>query len=185
MNSGIITAMGNTQNPVPEQSGQKVNPLAYFSKGGEKVSKLVEKAAGRPLKRWDKILLVLIIIVFLFVFYVVLDANKYKAMVRVIEGEGKVGVNPTTESLDFGDLARGTSAVRRVDLQNGTFMPVYVMIWKIGGISDLMDIDKNNFKLNPNSGTKIEFATYIPASAVIDSNYTGRVFLFKIPTFGL
>ena len=30
-----------------------------------------------------------------------------------------------------------------------------------------------------------EFSTYIPASAGIDQKYDGRVFLFKIPTFGL
>ena len=181
--------MENINKNQEQGSGNKQSPLSRFGGAlqgaGPKVGQFLEKTAGRPLKKRDKILIWALVIVFAFVFYVVLDANKYKAMVRVIEGAGKVGVNPTTESLDFGDLSRGTSAVRRVDLQNGTFMPVYVMIWKMGSISDLIDIDQNNFRLAPNSGTKIEFATYIPASAEIDGNYTGRVFLFKIPTFGL
>jgi len=89
------------------------------------------------------------------------------------------------QALDFGDLARGTSAVRRVDLQNGTFMPMYVFMIKTGSISSLIKIDKNNFRLNPHEQTKIEYTVYMPASAEVDSTYDGRVYLFKVPTFGL
>ena len=49
----------------------------------------------------DKIVLAILLIVFLFAFYVTLDANKYRALVQVVEGEGRVGVNPTAEALDF------------------------------------------------------------------------------------
>jgi len=168
-----------------EQINEK-NPVSNSGAGKQnKAMAWLEKTAGRPLKMSDKIIGVVLIIIFLFVFYIVLDANKYSAMVNVIEGEGKVGVNPTAESLDFGDLSRGTSAIRRVDLQNNTFMPVYVGILKLGSISDLVDISKNNFKLRPGDKTKIEFLTYIPASAELNRIYTGRVYLFKIPTFGL
>jgi hypothetical protein len=141
------------------------------------------KTGWQAMKIWQKVVTVAILVIFLFAFYVVLDANKYPALVRVIEGEGKVGVNPTDRALDFGDLSRGTSAVRRVNIKNGTPMPMYVMIFKFGGISDLVQIDKNFFKLQGGQEEKIEFTTYMPASAPIDSNYTGRVFLFKIPTF--
>lgn len=134
---------------------------------------------------FGKIIIGLVVLVFLFLFYVALDANKYSAQVRVIEGEGKVGVNPTSESLDFGDLSLGTSAIRRVEIINGTFMPMYVYVFEMGSISGLMNISKNNFTLAPNESTKIEFATYIPASALIDEEYSGRVFIFKVPTFGL
>lgn len=145
----------------------------------------IEKQAGRPLKTRDKVIGIILIVIFLFVFYVVLDANKYRAMVRIIPGEGKVGINPTTESLDFGDLSPGMSQVRKVKINNGIFMPVYVMIWKTGGISDLMTISDNYFKVKPGEEKEVEFPVYVPASAVVDSNYTGRVYLFKIPTFGL
>jgi len=144
-----------------------------------------QKTTGEPLKLRDKIVLVVFAVVFLFVFYVSLDANKYPALVRVIAGEGAVGVNPTDRALDFGDLAQGTSAVRRVDIQNGTFMPVYVLVWETGSIAELMDVDKKAFRLGAHEGTKIEFSTYIPASAAVESKFNGRVYLFKIPTFGL
>ncbi len=144
-----------------------------------------ERTTGAPMKVRHKVGLTIFLVIFLFIFYVVLDANKYRALVHVIEGEGKIGVNPTDLALDFGDLSRGTSAVRRVDIKNGTFMPVFVFMFKTGSISDLMKIDKNYFRLKGGEEAKIEYTTYMPASAEIDKNYTGRVYLFKIPTFGL
>lgn len=152
----------------------------------------IEKQAGRPLKKSDKIIGVILIICFLFVFYVVLDANKYRMQVLVIEGEGKVGVNPTSELLDFGDMSRGTESVRTVTLNNGTFMPMYVLVWQRGGLSELVKVtDKNTgegakaFKLEPNTEVKIDFMARMPASAQIGDKYTGNVIIFKIPTFGL
>lgn len=145
----------------------------------------IERTAGRPLLMRDKIIGSILIILFLFVFYVVLDANKYRAMVYVADGEGKTGVNPTSESLDFGDLSRGMSAVRRVDIENGTAVPMYVAIIKTGDVNELVSVSENNFRLGPRSKKVVEFSTYIPASAEVGKNYTGRVYLFKIPTFGL
>jgi hypothetical protein len=137
------------------------------------------------MKLYQKVIIVIILVVFLFVFYVVLDANKYRSQVKVVEGEGRAGINPTTEYLDFGDLSRGVTAVRRVNIVNGTFIPMFVTIVKTGDISDLVDISQNNFKLAPGEETRIEFTNYIPASAEVDRIYKGRVYIFKIPTFGL
>src|SRR3989344_5823788 len=143
-----------------------------------------KKSPGwKEMKVWQKTVTIIVAVFFLFVFYVVLDANKYRATVRVIEGEGQVGVNPTDRALDFGDLSLGTSAVRRVDMNNGTFLPFYVIMIKTGRISELMKIDKNYFRLAPGENTKIEYTVYMPASAKIDDIYNGRVYLFKIPTF--
>src|SRR3989344_4861619 len=133
------------------------------------------------LSRVEKIITVILLVIFLGLFYITLDANKYAATVRVIEGEGRVGVNPTTELLDFGDLSPGTSAVRRVDIQNGTPIPMYVAVVRVGSISELMKLDKNYFVVPGNSGEKIEFTVYMPASAPIDETMDGRVILFKIP----
>lgn len=129
----------------------------------------------------EKIVGAIAIIFVLFVFYVALDANKYRATVHIIEGEGRVGVNPTTESLDFGDLSRGTSAVRRVEITNGTFIPVYVIAMRFGSITDLMELDQNFFVLPGGVSEKIEFSVYMPASAPVGDTLNGRVFLFKIP----
>ncbi len=151
--------------------------------GGEKQG-WWERRTGEKLTRGEKIGAVVFFIVFLCVFYVTLDANKYQALVQVVEGEGRVGVNPTDEKLDFGDLSRGTAAVRTVTIKNDTYMPFFVSVIKLGGISSLMKIDENNFVVRRGEEKKIEFATYMPASAEIGKKYTGRVYVFKIPAPG-
>jgi len=129
----------------------------------------------------NRIILVVLIIVLLGIFYISLDANKYRALVQVVDGEARVGVNPTDEALDFGDLSRGTSAVRRVALENGTSLPWYVIVVKTGSIRSLMDVEPGYFRLEPRSESKIEFITYIPASATVGQYYKGRVYVFKLP----
>lgn len=135
----------------------------------------------KKLRLIDKIIIAVLLLVFLFAFYITLDANKYRALVRVVAGEGKIGVNPTDLALDFGDLSRGTSAVRRVAIENGTPLSLYVFAVRTGDIRTLIKLDKNYFKLPPRSSGKIEFSIYMPASAEIDRVYDGRVYLFKIP----
>ncbi|MBI2097794.1 MAG: hypothetical protein HYT46_02605 [Candidatus Vogelbacteria bacterium] len=135
----------------------------------------------KKLRLIDKIVLAVLLLVFLFAFYVTLDANKYRALVRVVAGEGKVGVNPTDQALDFGDLSRGTSAVRRVAIENGLPLSLYVFAVRTGSIRTLVKLDKNYFRIPPRSSDKIEFSVYMPASAEIDRVYDGRVYLFKIP----
>lgn len=139
------------------------------------------KKEGIKLTLLEKILAGFSLLIFLFVFYVTLDANKYEAQVRVVEGEGRVGVNPTSERLDFGDLSRGTAAVRTVTVKNDTIIPFFVIVVRLGDISNLMKLDPNNFMLRQGKEEKIELTTYMPASAEIDRMYTGRVFVFKIP----
>ena len=143
-----------------------------------------EKKTGEKLKRSEKVIGIIILIIFLFVFYVTLDANKISAEVRAIEGEGKVGINPTTESLDFGDLSRGTTQTRTISIKNETILPFYVAVIKLGDVSDLIKINKNNFVLHKGEEEKIEFTTYMPASAELNHVYSGRVFIFKIPAPG-
>src|SRR3989344_3525627 len=91
-----------------------------------------ERKTGEKLKRSEKIAGIIFLVVFLLVFYVTLDANKYGAVVRAIEGAGKVGINPTTERLDFGDLSRGPSAVRTVTVKKATPMPLFVTVVRRG-----------------------------------------------------
>ena len=58
---------------------------------------------------------------------------------------------------------------------------MYVAVVRVGSISELMKLDKNYFIVPGNSGEKIEFTVYMPASAPIDEVMNGRVILFKIP----
>ncbi len=113
-----------------------------------------------------------------------LDANKYRAHVLVVAGEGRVGINPTTESLDFGDLSRGTSAIRRVNIENNTPIPMWIAVVRTGGIGELMDLNRNYFTMPGLTRDRIEFTVYMPASAEIGKTYSGRVYIFRIPFIG-
>jgi len=107
-------------------------------------------------------------------------ADKYQAQVQVIAGEKKVGVNPTTEMLDFGDLSADTSATRTVTLKAGG-MDTFVHITKVGAIGDLIKVSDNNFTLKSGNEKKVEFAMYMPTSAPVGKWYKGNVIIFKIP----
>ncbi len=107
-------------------------------------------------------------------------ADKYSAQVLVIEGEKKVGVNPTAEKLDFGDLSADTTAARFITLNAGG-IDTYIFVWKFGSIAELIKLDKNNFTIKKGQTEKLEFSLYMPPSAPIGNKYTGYVWIFKIP----
>ncbi len=122
------------------------------------------------------------LIVFLVVFFAVvqyLNASKYEALVQVIK-EDKIGVNPTGERLDFGDLPRDKSATRNVTLSSKGSTGTYIMVWKFGDISDLLKVNKNYFTLKPGTTEKLEFSVYVPNSADY-RYYRGKVIIFQIP----
>lgn len=166
----FINSMPGTMRP----SNLSPNPA-----GQKKLQHTLEVAAGKK-RSWKKIigwLILVIIAVIAAVQYV--NAAKYQAQVQVIN-EDRIGVNPTGERLDFGDLPRDKSAVRTVILQSKGNTGAYVMVWKFGAISDLMKVSKNYFTLKPHTTEKLEFSTYVPNSAEF-KYYKGRVIIFQIP----
>ena len=108
-----------------------------------------------------------------------LNAAKYEALVQVIQDD-KIGVNPTGERLDFGDLPRNKSAVRNVILQSSGNTGAYVIVWKQGDIGDFMKISRNYFTLKPHTTEKVEISVTIPNSAEF-RYYKGKVVIFQIP----
>ena len=101
-------------------------------------------------------------------------------LVNVVEGENIVGVNPTPEKLDFGDLSRNNGMTRYVTLKSGGDYPSYIIVWKFGSISSLVKVDRNFFTLNPDEEVKVAFEIYVPPSAEV-KKYDGRVMIFKLP----
>ena len=137
-------------------------------------------------KKWTakkilKLVALFVIAVFVWVGAVqYMAADKYSAVVKVQEEDKGVGVNPTTEELDFGDLPKGNGLMRFVTIENGGEMDVYVKIVKTGGISDLIEINKNNFVLSSGDSVKIELLLEMPISANKEE-YKGKVIIFKLP----
>ena len=108
-----------------------------------------------------------------------INAAKYQALVQVIK-EDRIGVNPTGDALDFGDLPRNKSAVRTVTLKSDGDTAGYIIVWKFGDISDLLKVDRNYFTLAPHTTEKLEFSLYVPNSAEF-RYYKGRTIIFQIP----
>ncbi|MDO8559603.1 MAG: hypothetical protein Q7S23_01005 [bacterium] len=108
-------------------------------------------------------------------------AERYQAVVQVVEGTDKVGVNPTAERLDFGDLSRDTGASRFINLKNPGKMPKTIWVVKSGELAELMKVDRPaKFTLRPGEEVKLEFNVRIPSSAQY-RKYSGRVMIFKWP----
>jgi len=143
-----------------------------------------ELISSTPVKKRSKLKLVLwailaLVIILLLVQYT--NAAKYEALVQVID-EDRIGVNPTSERLDFGDLPKDKDAIRTVSLQNQSSykMPSYVIVWERGEISDLMRVSKNFFTLDPGQTQRLDFTVHVPSSAEF-KYYKGSVVIFQIP----
>jgi hypothetical protein len=164
-----LGAMPNAMKPAKLQ----VNPVGQ-QQNMQKVDQ--QRPRHHRGRRLGWVILLLIVVVLAVQFF---NAAKYSALVQVIK-EDRIGVNPTGNALDFGDLPKNKSAVRTVSISSGGNTPSYIMIWKFGGISDFVTISKNNFTLAPHSNEKIEFTVNIPNSANYQY-YKGNVIIFQIP----
>jgi len=110
----------------------------------------------------------------------VINADKYRAVVRVVDEKGQIGVNPTTEKLDFGDLAKNASMVRYINVNNGGKFKVSVMVLKFGNISDLIKVQDSRFVVSAGETKRIRVEMFMPPSANKE-RYSGWVVVFKIP----
>lgn len=127
-----------------------------------------------------KILIIIGVILAIIIVVQFINAAKYKMLVNVVEGENVMGVNPLTESLDFGDLSRNNGMTRYVTLKSGGSTPTYIYVLKFGEISDLVKLDKNNFVLKPGEEVKLAFEISIPPSAQV-KKYSGWTIIFRLP----
>lgn len=132
------------------------------------------------MKLAKKIIIGILVVIVLFVIVQIVNAAKYKMVVNVVEGENVMGINPLADKLDFGDLSRNNGMTRYVTMTSGGGISTYVLVWKIGEISDLVKIDKSSFVLKPGEEEKISFEIQIPPSAEI-KKYSGRVWIFRLP----
>ncbi len=102
----------------------------------------------------------------------------YSAQVLVPEG-GAIGIPPPT-GLDFGDVPRGASAEKRIQLTNEGRLNTYVVVFTWGSIGDLLNVSDAFFNMKPGEKRTLTFEASIPISAP-QKKYTGRVFVVRLP----
>ncbi len=106
-------------------------------------------------------------------------AQKYYATVKVIDGV-VLGINPLDDALDFGDIPKGAGQTRFVTIDNDSNRPAYIVVWTVGGISQLIDVDKTRFVLDGRESAQVSFKLKVPPSSPTKS-YTGAVLIFRLP----
>jgi len=127
-----------------------------------------------------KIIIGIIVVIFLIILVQIVNAAKYKMIVNVVEGENVMGINPSGDNLDFGDLSRNNGMTRYVTLKSGGSTATYIAVLKFGGISDLVKVDDSRFVLKGGEEKRIAFEIQIPPSAEI-KKYSGWTIIFRVP----
>jgi len=128
-----------------------------------------------------KIKIVLLVAVCALAFFVLSQiamADKYQAVVNIKEGKHVMGINPTSEILDFGDLSKGAEALRKITLENNGSNKISVKILIFGEISGMIKTDKKNFFIESGKKKEINFGLTAPSSSEA-KEYKGSVWIFK------
>lgn len=110
----------------------------------------------------------------------VVNAAKYEMLVNVVDGKNIVGINPTTERLDFGDLSKDGGMTRFITLKSEGKSSAYILVWKFGEIAELISVNKNYFVLDPGQEEQLAFKINVPSSAEA-RKYEGGVWVFRFP----
>jgi hypothetical protein len=163
-----------------EQKMTESNTVSTLDKAEVKDEKKSYCGRWGKISMGKKIIKGIVVLIIVIAAIQVVIADKYRAQVAVIAGDKKVGVNPTTEMLDFGDLSGDTSATRLITMTAGG-MDTYVHVMKFGSIAELIKVSENDFTMKKGDTKKLEFAMYMPPSAQAGQKYNGNVWIFKIP----
>ncbi len=159
-----------------ENNLQDIPPIIELEiKENEKTVATKTKHSG-----WGKKIAYLVLILMIwFISVQYIAADKYEAVVKISD-TNKVGVNPSTDKLDYGDLPKGKTSTRFITIENNGSMASYIKIVKTGSIGELITLSKNDFELKPKEKEKLELTLSLPISADLEE-YKGEVIVFKIP----
>jgi len=133
-----------------------------------------------PLTIGRAAVLVGILFVILFVAVEIGSTQSFSVEVVVVPEEDFVGLNPTTESLDFGDMSNGTAQARYLNLSNEGSLPTRVSVIVTGDVRDFVKVSDAFFTMDPGDSTRVEFTLVVPAT-VPEKKYTGRVLVLRTP----
>lgn len=110
-------------------------------------------------------------------------AQWYRVTVQVV-ADGTLGINPLDDALDFGDMPPGTGQTRFVTLANDSGRPAYIMVLTIGGVGQLIDVDRSRFVLEGGQTAQVGLKLRVPPSAPL-KGYSGAVAIFRLPYVSL
>ena len=121
---------------------------------------------------------VLLILVGTFFFQ---SVTRYSTQVIVAEAGAPLGINPLEDRIDFGDIPVGQEVTKTLILENLGGVDNYIAIFVVGGIGDLVKVEPNFFTLVSGERMDVQFRLAMPDSAPVDKNFSGSVFVFRLP----
>lgn len=132
------------------------------------------------MKTEKKILGIVLAAVVLFFLFTVLNTSRYKVALKVVDAENFIGINPSVDILDFGEISRDNSIVRHIDVENDGNLPAYLYVFKTGELANLLNEDKSFFLLDSGQKEKISFSAKAPYSAEA-RKYEGNIYIIRLP----
>ena len=122
------------------------------------------------------------VLLVLVVTFFVQASTIYPAQVVAKEKGSPVGIAPFTDRIDFGDIPQGATVGRTLILENMGTVPNQVIIFVIGGISDLVKVEPtSSFALEAGETAEVDFVLTMPASIPPEKKYSGRIIVLRLP----
>ncbi len=133
-----------------------------------------------PLNRRRAAVLLVAFFAVLFIAFEARATEIISVEVTIIPESSSVGVNPTTERLDFGDMSPGSSQTRHISLENNGLVPTRVAIIILGDVGGFIKLSKNSVTLGRGDATQVDLLLTVPQSASV-KRYSGRVLVLRFP----
>lgn len=137
------------------------------------------------IRKWRGWQIAVVIIVFILVVLagvLIPFTTSYSSQVIAVEAGGSIGINPSTDRIDFGDMPSGTSVAKAVTLESGGDSSASIRIFIIGGIGSLIKVEPStSFKMEPGESQQVIFRLSMPATAVPGTKFSGRIFILRLP----
>jgi len=127
-------------------------------------------------------LIALGVVVVLALTFLVQATTIYDSQVIAKEAGSAVGIAPFTDRIDFGDIPQGTSVGKTLVLENAGTVPNQIIIFVIGGISDLVKVEpSSSFALEAGETQEVDFRLTMPASIQPEKKFTGKIIVLRLP----
>ena len=105
----------------------------------------------------------------------------YDSQVIAKEEGSAIGIAPFTDRIDFGDVPQGATVGKTLILENAGVIPNQINIFVIGSIGDLVKVNPGSLSLEAGETKEVKFELTMPASVPVESKFSGKVFILRLP----
>lgn len=133
------------------------------------------------MKKRNIVFIALGVLLLLAVTYLFQALTIYNSQAIAKEAGSSIGINPLGDRIDFGDIPQGETVSKTLIMENEGAVPNNVMVFIIGNIGDLVEVNPSSLTLEPGERVEVKFRLTMPASAPPEKKFTGKVFVLRLP----